>query len=83
MFTLYSSVCRLLSPETKKITPVNSCSSLYPGITCTKTDTLDMMLPPYNSYDVINSKNDTGEIIVLQYPKYDKTFSHYRPKFKR
>ena len=81
MFKLYSSVCRLLSPESKKITPVNSCYSLFPGITCTKTDTLDMMLSPDNSYGVINSKNDTGEIIVLQYPKYDKTFSQYRPKF--
>jgi hypothetical protein len=81
MFTLYSSVCRLLSPESKKISPVISCSSLYPGVIYTKTDTMDTVLSLDNSYGVINSKNDTGEIIILQYQKYDKTFSHYRPKF--
>jgi len=27
--------------------------------------------------------NDAGEVIVLEYNIYDKTFVQYRPKFKR
>ena len=39
------------------------------------------MLAPDFSRDKIISKNDNGEIVILEYSKHDKTFVHYRPKY--
>ena len=81
MFSFYSSISRLLSGnKTDTLTSKNSCSSLYPKITEVKNH-LDTMLAPDFSRDKIISTNDTGEIVILEYSKHDKTFIHYRPKY--
>lgn len=81
MFSFYSSISRLLSGNnTDTLTSKNSCSSLYPKITEVKNH-LDTMLAPDFSRDKIISKNDIGEIVILEYSKHDKTFVHYRPKY--
>ncbi len=81
MFAFYSSVSRLLSwNNTNTLTSKSSCSSLYPNVTEVKNQ-LDTMLTPDFSRDKIISKNDVGEVIILEYSKHDKTFVHYRPKY--
>jgi len=77
MFTFYSSISRLLSwNNTGTLTSKKSCSSLYPKVT--------EVINQVSSNSVMNkiiSKNDVGEIIILEYNKHDKTFVHYRPKY--
>jgi len=81
MFTFYSSVSRLLPwNKTNTLKTENSCSSLYPTVTEVKKQ-LDTTLAPDFSRDKIVSKNDVGEIVILEYSKHDKTFIHYRPKY--
>ena len=70
MYTLYSSVCRLLY----------SSKSNLDNITKTPSHN-DTMLSPESANDKIISVNDAGEYVVLEYNKHDKTFVHYRPKY--
>lgn len=81
MFTFYSSVSRLLSRnKTDVVISKKPCKSVDPTVTEIKNN-LDMMFSPYSSRDVIETTNDAGETIILDYSKHDKTFDHYRPKF--
>ena len=81
MFTIYSSVSRLLSwNKTDVVISKNSYKSVDPAVTEIKNN-LDMMFSPYSSRDVIETTNDAGETIILEYSKHDKTFDHYRPKY--
>jgi len=81
MFSFYSSISRLLSSNSKKLNTTESYTSLYPNINIKENVYTDMMLSPDFSKDKIISKNDVGEIIILEYSKHDKTFRDYRPKF--
>jgi len=77
MFSFYSSISRLLSwNNTDTLTSKKSCSSLYPKV----TEVINQVSPDSFMNKII-SKNDVGEIIILEYPKYDKTFDHYKPKY--
>jgi len=81
MFTIYSSVSRLLSwNKTDVVISKNSYKSVDPAVTEIKNN-LDMMFSPDSSRDVIETANDAGETIILEYSKHDKTFDHYRPKY--
>ena len=70
MYTLYSSVCRLLYSSNSNIHDITKQHSYS-----------DITLSPESTYDKIVSVNDSGERVVLEYNKHDKTFSHYRPKY--
>ena len=72
MYTLYSSVCRLLYSSNSNLHDITKQHSHS-----------DTTLSPESTYDKIVSMNDAGEVIVLEYNIYDKTFVQYRPKFKR
>ena len=75
MFTFYASVCRLLSPN-----PHELKRSFDSNVNVEKTPYIDT---ENSKYSEIVSMNDAGEVIVLEYNIYDKTFVQYRPKFKR
>ena len=75
MFTLYASVCRLLSPN-----PQEFKKSFDSNVNIEKTPYIDT---ESSKYSEIVSMNDAGEVIVLEYNIHDKTFVQYRPKFKR
>jgi|TARA_R100000742_G_C4203772_1_gene32112 hypothetical protein len=81
MFSFYSSISRLLGSNSKKLNTTESYTSLYPNINIKENVYTDMMLSPDFSKDKIISKNDVGEVIILEYSKHDKTFRDYRPKF--
>ena len=76
MFTFYSSISRLLSSNTKTLKSTESYLPLHPN-----TIHSDMMLSSEFSSNKIISKNDSGETIILEYLKHDKTFDKYSPKF--
>lgn len=80
MFTLYTSVCRLLSPNTQEFKNSYSYTSFDSNVNVDKTPYIDT---ESSKYSEIVSMNDAGEVIVLEYNIYDKTFVQYRPKFKR
>ena len=80
MFTLYASVCRLLSPNPQELKKSYSYTSFDTSVNVEKTPYIDTECSKYSE---IISMNDTGEVIVLEYNIYDKTFVQYRPKFKR
>ena len=80
MFTFYASVCRLLSPNPQELKKSYSYTSLNSNSNVEKTPYIDTV---YSKYSEIVSMNDAGEVIVLEYNKYDKTFVQYRPKFRR
>lgn len=80
MFTFYASVCRLLSPNTQELKKSYSYTSFDSNVNVEKTPYIDT---ENSKYSEIVSMNDTGEVIVLEYNIYDKTFVQYRPKFKR
>jgi len=67
MFTFYASVCRLLLPNPQELKKSYSYTSFDSKVNIEKTPYID----------------DAGEVIVLEYNIYDKTFVQYRPKFKR
>ena len=73
MFSFYSSISRLLGSNTQTLKRTESRVSFHQDVMNKENI--------YSHTNKIVSKNDTGEIIILQYHKYDKTFSHYRPKF--
>jgi len=75
MFSLYNSVCRLLSPN-----PQEFKKSFDSTVNVNKTPYIDT---DSSKYSEIVSMNDAGEVIVLEYNIHDKTFVQYRPKFKR
>ena len=76
MFSFYSSISRLLGSNTQTLKSTESYVSLHPN-----TIHSDMMLSSEFSSNKIISKNDSGETIILEYLKYDKTFDKYSPKF--
>ncbi len=80
MFSLYNSVCRLIAPTTQTLNPSYSQSSFDFN---TKVEKIQYMDTSWSTYDRMLATNDTGEVIVLEYNKHDKTFVQYRPKFKR
>ena len=71
MFSFYSSKSRLLGSNTQTLKSTESHVSLHPN----------MMLSSEFSSNKIISKNDSGETIILEYLKHDKTFDKYSPKF--
>ena len=80
MFTLYNSVCRLLSPNPQEFKNSYSYTSFDSNVNVDKTPYMDTS---WSTYDRMLATNDAGEVIVLEYNIYDKTFVQYRPKFKR
>ena len=80
MFTFYASVCRLLSPNPQELKTSYSYTSFDSNVNVEKTPYIDTECSKYSE---IASLNDAGEVIVLEYNIYDKTFVQYRPKFKR
>ena len=79
MFTLYASVCRLLSPNPQELKKSYSYTSFDSNVNVEKTPYINIQCSKYGE---IVSMNDAGEDIVLEYNKNDKTFVQYRPKFK-
>jgi len=73
MFSFYSSISRLLGSNTQTLKSVESHVSLHSNT----------MLSSDFSTNKIISKNDSGETVILEYLKHDKTFDEYTPKFKR
>jgi hypothetical protein len=71
MFSFYSSISRLLGSNTQTLKSTESYVSLYPNT----------MLSSDFSTNKIISKNDSGETVILEYLKHDKTFDEYTPKF--
>jgi len=80
MYTFYASVCRLLSPNPQELKNSYSYTSFDSNVNVEKTPYIDTECSKYSE---IASMNDAGEVIVLEYNIYDKTFVQYRPKFKR
>jgi hypothetical protein len=80
MYTFYTSVCRLLSPNPQELKKSYSYTSFDSKVNIEKTPYIDTECSKYSE---IASMNDAGEVIVLEYNIYDKTFVQYRPKFKR
>jgi hypothetical protein len=81
MFSFYSSIYRLLGSNTQTLKPTESHVSFHPDVINKENIHSDMMLSPNFSMNKIVSKNDTGEIIILEYSKHDKEFVHYKPKY--
>jgi hypothetical protein len=71
MFSFYSSISRLLGSNTQTLKSVESHVSLHSNT----------MLSSDFSTNKIISKNDSGETVILEYLKHDKTFDEYTPKF--
>mgnify|MGYP000501214738 CR=1 FL=1 len=71
MFSFYSSISRLLGSNTQTLKSTESYVSLHPNT----------MLSSDFSTNKIISKNDSGETVILEYLKHDKTFDEYTPKF--
>ena len=80
MFTLYASVCRLLTPNPQELKKSYSYTSFDSNVNVEKTPYINTQCSKYGE---IVSMNDAGEVIVLEYNIYDKTFVQYIPKFKR
>jgi hypothetical protein len=73
MFSFYSSISRLLGSNTQTLNPTESHVSFHPDVMNKENI--------YSHTNKIVSKNDTGEIIILEYSKHDKEFVHYKPKY--
>ena len=82
MYAFYSSVSRFLGVKTKSLKSIESHTSIHPSQNKEpETVYADIMLTPDFSKGMIISKNDEGETVIIEYPKHDKTFRDYRPKF--
>jgi hypothetical protein len=81
MFSFYSSISRLLGSNTQTLKPTESHVSFHQDVMNKENIHSDMMLSQIFSTNKIVSKNDTGEIIILEFSKHDNEFVHYKPKY--
>jgi len=85
MFTFYSSICQFFKTKSNnslRSHPSNDSVLQSPLPSITK-DNYDMMLSPSSSLGEFLAMNEIGEMVIVEYPKFDKSFMHYRPKLKK
>ena len=73
MFSFYSSISRLFGSNTQTLKRTESRVSFHQDVMNKENI--------YSHTNKIVSKNDTGEIVILEYSKHDKEFVHYKPKY--
>jgi len=85
MFTFYSSVCKLFKSKSNK--SLRSNPSIYSlsqsHLHSENKYNHDMMLSPSSAISEFLATNENGEMIIVEYPKFDKSFTQYRPKSKK
>tara|TARA_X000000368_G_scaffold408001_1_gene388115 strand:- start:2666 stop:2947 length:282 start_codon:yes stop_codon:yes gene_type:complete len=85
MFTFYSSICQLFKSKSNNSlrSHPSVCSLTQSHLPYVNKDYYDMMLSPSSSISDFLAMNENGEMIIVEYPKFDKSFMHYRPKSKK